>query len=87
MADEPLMEFPCEFSIKAMGLAQGNLHAHVLSIVRRHVDDLHENSTKSRPSRTGKYLSITVTIQARSQQQLDAIYQDLSDDERITMAL
>jgi putative lipoic acid-binding regulatory protein len=40
-----------------------------------------------RPSSGGKYLSVTVTFEATSKDQLDAIYQDLTDHERILMSL
>ena len=35
----------------------------------------------------GKYLSITIVITAHSKQQLDAIYQELTDSELVIMAL
>ncbi|MCB1759009.1 MAG: DUF493 domain-containing protein [Gammaproteobacteria bacterium] len=84
---ESLLEFPCRFSLKAMGLAGDDFDALVVEIVRRHVPDLHEGSVKSRPSSAGKYLSITVTFEAESRAQLDAIYQDLTDHERVLMSL
>jgi putative lipoic acid-binding regulatory protein len=40
-----------------------------------------------RDSRGGNYLSVTVTIRAESRAQLDAIYRDLTGDERVLMAL
>lgn len=87
MPDESLFEFPCDFPIKAMGLAADDFDALVVQIVRRHVHTLFEGAVKSRPSSGGKYLSVTVTIIAESQSQLDAIYQELSDHERIMIAL
>jgi putative lipoic acid-binding regulatory protein len=38
-------------------------------------------------SSSGKYLSVTVTIEARSKAQLDRIYQDLTDCEQVLVAL
>jgi hypothetical protein len=40
-----------------------------------------------RPSRHGKYLSLTVVINARSREQLDALYQDLCDHPAVVMVL
>lgn len=40
-----------------------------------------------RPSRNGRYLSVTVTVRAVSQEQLDAIYRELSSSEAVLMAL
>ena len=84
---ESIMKFPCEFSVKAMGLTADDFDALVVEIVRRHVNDLGENAVKSKPSRKGKYLSVTVTFTASSRRQLDAIYQALTDHERVLMSL
>jgi putative lipoic acid-binding regulatory protein len=84
---ETLLEFPCEFPIKAMGLSCDELEVAVIEIVNRHVEDLPEGSLKMKPSKTGKYTSITITIIAHSKCQLDAIYQDLTICEYVTMAL
>ncbi len=85
--EETLLEFPCSFAIKAMGKATPDFDALIVEIVRRHVPDLHESAVKSRPSSGGKWLSVTVTITATSKSQLDAIYQELTDHERVVMAL
>jgi putative lipoic acid-binding regulatory protein len=84
---ETLLEFPCEFSVKAMGLATDDFDSVVVEIVRRHVPDLGEGAVKTRPSKEGKYLSVTVTFEATSKPQLDAIYQDLTDHDQVLMSL
>ncbi len=81
------IEFPCDFPVKAMGLASENLHLTVMEIVRRHAPETDDAALKTRPSSNGKYLSVTVTVHATSQQQLDAIYTDLSAHEQVLMAL
>ncbi len=85
--EETLLEFPCDFSIKAMGLATPEFDILVAEIVRRHAPDLGEGAVQTRPSKGGKYLSVTVTINATSKRQLDSIYQDLTDHESILMSL
>ncbi len=85
--EETLFEFPCSFPIKAMGRAEANFDLLVVEIVRRHVPDLHENAVRTRPSKSGKWLAVTITIQAESKAQLDTIYQDLADHHRVVMAL
>ena len=86
---ETLLEFPCRFPIKAMGLAGGGFEAIVVQIVRTHAElwgDEDEPVTTI-PSSKGKYVSVTVVIEATSQPQLDAIYQDLTDSPDVLMAL
>lgn len=81
------MQFPCEFPIKAMGLANDDFEAAVLTIVHKHCPELTEGSIVHRHSKDRKYLAITVTIHASNQQQLDAIYQELTDSSHVLMAL
>ncbi|HEX22492.1 MAG TPA: DUF493 domain-containing protein [Chromatiales bacterium] len=81
------IEFPCDFPVKAMGLASKTLHLTVLEIVRKHAPDTADTALKTRPSSNGKYVSVTVTVHATSQTQLDAIYTDLTASEQVLMAL
>lgn len=85
--EETLLEFPCEFPIKAMGLATSEFDALVVEIIRQHVPDLGEGAVRTRASSGGKYLAVTVSINATSKQQLDAIYQALTDHELVLMSL
>ena len=84
---ETVLEFPCDFPIKAMGLNTVEFELLVVQLIRKHAEDFSETAVSNRLSKGDKYLSITVTIRARSQQQLDAIYQELTDCEAILMAL
>ena len=83
--DETLLEFPCDFPIKAMGKAADDFDSHVVQIVRKHTDDLAEGSVTTRPSTNGNYLSVTVVVHATSKRQLDDIYLDLTASDRIIM--
>jgi putative lipoic acid-binding regulatory protein len=88
MNEETLLEFPCQFAIKAMG--KSDLELLVIEIVRRHVPNFYEQAEKTvttRPSKDGNYLAVTILIEASSKQQLDAIYQELSDHPQVLMAL
>lgn len=85
--EETIIEFPCKFPIKAMGVSEDGFDILVVDIVRRHVSDLTENAVKSRTSQGGKYISITVEVVAESKQQLDKIYLDLTAHEKVLWAL
>jgi uncharacterized protein len=84
---ESLLEFPCEIVVKAMGLADDDFELVVVEIVRVHAPNIGENAVKSRPSKAGKYLSVSVAVMAESRSQMDAIYQDLTAHEKVLMAL
>lgn len=84
---ETLLEFPCKFPVKAMGRGDVEFEALVTKIILSHADMSMGESVSAIPSSTGKYLSITVTIEAVSKAQLDRIYQDLTDCEHVLVAL
>jgi putative lipoic acid-binding regulatory protein len=87
MSEETLLEFPCRFPIKAMGKTNLELDLLVIEIVRRHAPGIHESAVTTRLSKDGNYISVTIVVEATSKQQLDAIYQDLTDHPNILMAL
>jgi len=84
---EGLLQFPCRFPIKAMGRANGDIEAIVVEIVRRHAPGIDGAAVRVRASSGGKWLAVTVTIEAESRAQLDAIYQDLTAHESVVWAL
>jgi putative lipoic acid-binding regulatory protein len=85
--DSPVLAFPCDFPIKIMGLTQKGFAQAVIEVVQRHAPDFDPATLEMRPSREGKYLSLTCTIRAVSRQQLDALYQELCDHPMVTMVL
>jgi putative lipoic acid-binding regulatory protein len=88
MADEgsPLA-FPCDFPIKVMGRKEPGFAQKVMEIVLRHAPDFDPATIEMRPSRLGKYLSVTCVIRATSRPQLDALYQELCDHPSVVMVL
>lgn len=84
---ETLLEFPCDFAIKAMGESSPEFDSVVVSIIRQHIESIAEGAVKTRQSSGGKYTSVTVTVNVTSKVQLDSIYQDLSSHELIKYVL
>ncbi len=82
-----LLEFPCRFPIKIVGHAVKDFEAEIIALIRQHAPGLREEAISRRPSKGGKYLALTVTIEATSRQQLDAIYHALSAHEHVVMSL
>ena len=82
-----LLEFPCTFPIKAIGKNTPEFEDFVVAIARNHISLLDESSISSRSSNGDKYLGVTITFIAESQQQLDALYQELNDSEHVLMLL
>lgn len=84
---DTLLEFPCEFSVKAMGRNEASFQTLVENIVLNHAEIYAGKPVTTNISSTGKYLSVTVTVEAQSKPQLDRIYQDLTDCEQVLVAL
>lgn len=88
MADEKsLLEFPCEFPIKVMGRSQEGFAQAVLEVVLRHAPDFDAASIAMRPSAKGNYIGLTCTVTARSREQLDALYRELSGHPLVSVVL
>lgn len=84
---DSLLEFPCDFPVKMMGRDQLEFRTAAFEVIERHAGPVAEGAVRESSSREGRFLSITVTIRATSQQQLDDIYRDLSSHEQILVAL
>ncbi len=84
---EGLLEFPCRFPIKVMGRDDAEFQAHVLQIISAHVEDITADDITSRSSSKGKFLAVTVTIDAQSQEHLDRIYRTLTASDRVLYVL
>ena len=87
MSEDTLLEFPCDFPIKMMGRDTVEFHATVRTLVERHTGPLDDDRIQSALSRQGNFVSITVTVNAESQEQLDAIYRDVTAHDDVLMAL
>ena len=85
--DESLLVFPCEFPIKIMGKNHHGFHQAVIDILKKHLDDFEDTTLKVVESKQKNYCSITVVVNATSQEHLDGIYIELSASEWVIMAL
>jgi uncharacterized protein len=84
---DSLIEYPCVFPIKVMGLkVDGFVHAitHVAEQFDPHFDPAR---IELRPSSSGKYLGVTLHINATSRAQLDELYRTLSSHPMVKVVL
>jgi putative lipoic acid-binding regulatory protein len=87
MAEGSPLAFPCDFPIKVMGRKQPGFAQEVIDVVLRHAPDFDSATMAMRPSRQGRYLSVTCVVRATSREQLDALYQELCDHPGVVMVL
>src|SRR5205807_348393 len=79
VADGSALAFPCDFPIKVMGRKEPRFAQTVMEIVLKHAPDFDAATMEMRPSRQGRYLSLTCIVRATSRDQLDALYRELCD--------
>ncbi|MCX7169604.1 MAG: DUF493 domain-containing protein [Proteobacteria bacterium] len=78
MADESLLQFPCDFPIKIIGVNQAGYAQAILAVILSHAPDFDPGQMEMRPSGKSNYLSLTCTVRATSKAQLDALYRALT---------
>lgn len=83
---QSLLEFPCRFPIKAIGRGE-DLEERIYELLIPHVPGLDKTAMKSRHSGKGNFIAVTLIITATSQNQVDAIYHELTHCEQVIMAL
>ena len=84
---QSLLEFPCEFPIKMMGRDNAEFQATARDIVERHAGSVSDDAVRKSLSRNANFASLTITITATSQEQLDRIYEDLTASDEVLVAL
>lgn len=88
MSDQPsLMQFPCDFSLKVIGISSANFLSDILDIVRKHFPDFDAATLIHRSSGQDKYTAITVTVHVLNQASLDALYREINQHPQIKMVL
>lgn len=87
MSEESVIEFPCAFPIKMMGRDTPEFRAAARVLIENHVGPITDEAIKVNLSGKGNFVSVTITVTATSQQQLDDIYRDVSAHDDVLMAL
>jgi hypothetical protein len=87
---ESLIEYPCDFPIKVMAVAQAaqvDLVEAIAAVAIQYDPGFKADTITTRPSAKGNYLGLTITVRATSRTQLDALYQALSSHSMVKMVL
>ena len=75
MTSEELLQFPCDFPLRIMGVACPELLDEVMTTIQKHAPGDYQPQVHA--SAKGNYHAIRVTIRATSREQLDALYHEL----------
>ena len=81
------LKFPCRYPVKAMTHAREKALDQVVAAIRDQGAEPDSKSVNIRPSRNGRFQSITVEVQTRSRTQLESIYSSLRSLDVVIMTL
>ncbi|MGC7404601.1 DUF493 family protein [Pandoraea pneumonica] len=84
---ESLLEFPCDFPIKVMGKMQPDFADTIVALLRELDSEFDAATVEMRPSSSGNYLGLTVTVRANSRAHLDDIYRALHGHPMVKVVL
>ena len=76
--EKSLIEYPCAFPIKVMGLNVDGFTEAIVMIAGQFDPGFDASKLVARPSKAGNYLGLTITVMATSREQLDELYRTLS---------
>lgn len=87
MKNNSLIEFPCNFPIKIIGVNTSEFLNEITSIIFNHFPDLDSSALTHKSSQQSNYLAITVTVIAKNQSMLDAFYIEINQHPDVKMVL
>lgn len=82
---DELLEFPCVFAFKVMGIAGPTLMEDVLSVIQKHAPG--DYAPKVKPSSKGTYQSISIPVTVDSKALIETIYTELNKLESVRYIL
>ncbi len=84
-----LIEYPTNFSFKAMCRAQSDVPAqqYLRGLVLPLLDDGALLGVSGNTSKTGKFESVTLTVRIKNRDELESIYKLIADSARVVMTL
>ena len=83
----PKIIFPCEYPIKVLGRACEAFQPAVMAIFRSRAEGFDLSGVVVKDYRKGTFKSITVTIEAKSEEQLSLIHRELMDTGMVSMVI
>ncbi len=86
-SEETLMEFPCDFQLKAMGHNTETFIETVFEITNKHAPDASRDKMHIKDSKGKKFISVNIHFQATSLNQLHTIYGELKAHPEVLMTL
>ena len=85
--EQSLIEYPCHFPIKVMGAHVEGFLTAIASVARQFDPRFDATTIEQRPSRSGNYLGLTISVYVTHREQLDELYRTLSTHPMVKVVL
>jgi len=85
--EQSLVEYPSAFPIKVMGRQVEGYVEAMIEVARQFDPGFDASTVELRPSSSGTYLGVTLTVTATSREQLDGLYRTLSGHPMVKIVL
>lgn len=82
---DELLDFPCDFNFKIMGVSSDTLQDEILAVIQQHAPGDYRPS--QRPSSKGNYTSISVSVVVTDKAHVEQLYRELSAIEDVRYVL
>ncbi len=86
-SEETLIEFPCDFPIKVMGVTHDDFSTEIIKTIRVLEATFDATKIEMRGSSKGNYTSLTCMCYVESKVQLDNIYRALTSHPMVKYVL
>ncbi|MFT6926603.1 MAG: putative lipoic acid-binding regulatory protein [Psychromonas sp.] len=78
---DTLLEFPCLFTFKVMGVAKAEFMEQVLAVIQEHAPGDYAPTIK--PSSKGNYCALSIPVTVTSKEHIEMIYTKVSELELV----
>lgn len=87
MKKNSLIEFPCHFPVKIIGVNTQAFIEEIEHITLSHFLNFDKTCITHKKSKGENYVAMTVTVYAENQEKLDAFYQEVTKHPLVKMVL
>jgi putative lipoic acid-binding regulatory protein len=84
---KPAVPIPALFTLYVMGRNEQAFEDFIFTLLKGHLPMLQASDLSTRLSRDGNYISVRAVLNLERKEQIDAIYRELYEHERVLMAL
>lgn len=85
--NQSLIEFPCDFELKAMGKNSDKFIEIVFDITKQFAPNINKENIRINNSKTKKFISVNIKFHATCIEQVHAIYGELKQHPKVLMTL